>query len=115
MTIARSLLIDDRRTGCYHLISRCVRRAYLCGGAVEHRREWVEQGIQTQSNAFAVDVLSFCVMSNHMHIILRTDPDQTQRWSAREVVERWSAVFSDRDPVTGGPIAWDPTDIDRHA
>ncbi|MFW5859778.1 MAG: hypothetical protein ACOCYP_07095, partial [Planctomycetota bacterium] len=52
----------------------------------------VEQGIQIQSNAFAVDILAFCVMSNHMHIVLRTDPEQAQRWSAREVVERWSAV-----------------------
>ncbi len=115
MITGRSQLIDERRAGCSRLISRCVRRALLCGDAAEHRRAWLERGTHTQSDAFAVDVLTYCVMSNHLHIVIRTDPEQAQQWSAREVVERWSMVFPDREPATGEPIAWDPADIDRHA
>ncbi len=108
MTTARSLLIDERRAGCYHLISRCVRRAFLCGDAAGHRRTWLEQGFRTQPDAFAVDVLTSCVMSNHFHIVIRYDPEQAQQWSVREVVERCCIVFPDRDPATGEPIVRDP-------
>jgi len=53
------LVIQDARPGAFHLSSRCVRRAFLCGDAAEHRRAWLEQGIKTQVQAFAIDVLTF--------------------------------------------------------
>ena len=48
MTTARHLLVDPDTPGYYHCISRCVRRAWLCGvdpydgKSYEHRRAWVE-------------------------------------------------------------------------
>jgi len=47
MTIARSRQISLQDTPYYHVVSRCVRRAFLCGADVhssqsyEHRRQWV--------------------------------------------------------------------------
>ena len=57
MTIARSAIIDPTRAGAYHIISRCVRRAFLCGDEAEHRRAWLEHSLRIFSQAFAVDVL----------------------------------------------------------
>lgn len=45
MATKRSDLIDSENAGYYHLITRCVRRTYLCGideetsRNIEHRRE----------------------------------------------------------------------------
>ncbi|BCV35733.1 hypothetical protein TUM17377_10610 [Shewanella chilikensis] len=47
MTTARRQLIDAESTPFYHVINRCVRRAFLCGEDVlsgrsyEHRRGWI--------------------------------------------------------------------------
>jgi len=48
MTYARSILIPKGSAGTFHCVSRCVRRAFLCGEdrltgrSFEHRRQWVE-------------------------------------------------------------------------
>ena len=51
MTAARSQLVDVNVTRYYHCISRCVRRAFLCGEGFEHRKQWIEDRLQTLSGA----------------------------------------------------------------
>lgn len=41
----RNTLVSLEATPYYHCTSRCVRRAFLCGEAYEHPREWVENRI----------------------------------------------------------------------
>jgi hypothetical protein len=36
---------------------------------------------------------AYAVMSNHFHIVLRSDPQQAWTWSDREVAERWLSLF----------------------
>jgi REP element-mobilizing transposase RayT len=107
MTYPRSHLVSDEEPGFYHCVSRCVRRAFLCGRDAfsgknfEHRRKWIERRIFELAEHFAVSVFAYAVMSNHLHIVLRNDPKQAWAWSNREVAERWLALFpgsiSDRD------------------
>ena len=58
MPIARKHLVDDSAPGSFHCISRCVRRAVLCGDDAEHRRDWVREAIRSAAEALAVDVLA---------------------------------------------------------
>ena len=52
MTQARNKQVSLQDTRYYHLISRCVRRAYLCGEDIhtkqsfEHRRQWMVDRIR---------------------------------------------------------------------
>ncbi len=71
MTQARSQQISLEDTPYYHCISRCVRRAFLCGedhvtGAnYEHRKTWVVEKLKELSEVFAIDVCAYAIMSNH--------------------------------------------------
>jgi hypothetical protein len=89
MTVARSQLVDVDVTRYYHCISRCVRRAHLCGEGFEHRKQWIEERLETLSGCFAVSVCGFAVMDNHLHVLVRLDADEASSWSAKEVVRRW--------------------------
>jgi hypothetical protein len=64
MLLPGHILVSDECPGTYHVISGCVRRAFLCGDRTEHRRAWVRNLIRQAAGAFAVDVLSYAVMSN---------------------------------------------------
>ncbi len=99
MTIARSRQISLQDTPYYHVVSRCVRRAFLCGEdahsgqSYEHRRQWVVDKLGQLSRLFAIGICAYAVMSNHYHLVLKVEPDTAASWSEREVAERWAALF----------------------
>ena len=96
MTVARSQLVDVEVSRYYHCISRCVRRAFLCGEGYEHRKQWIEDRLELLAGSFAVSVCGFSVMDNHLHVLVRLDPGLTDPWSDEEVVRRWIAVYPPR-------------------
>ncbi|WP_102797436.1 transposase [Bowmanella denitrificans] len=86
-------------TPYYHCVSRCVRRAFLCGEDkisgqnYEHRRQWVEDALLKLAEVFAIDVSAYAVMSNHTHVVLCVDKDQALSWSMEDVLGRWHKLF----------------------
>jgi REP element-mobilizing transposase RayT len=114
MPIPRRRLVDDERPSAFHVISRCVRRAYLCGDTAEHRRAWVTELIRLATGAFAIEVLSYAVMSNHLHIVLRTDPERSRAWTPLEVATRWAAAHP-RTAPDGSLQAWSAAEIAERA
>ena len=99
MAIPRRDQIDTFNGGYYHLISRCVRRAFLCGEDSEtgrnydYRREWIENRVMQLAEVFAIEVYAYAVMSNHYHLVVYSDPRAPQSWSDTEVAERWLLAF----------------------
>ena len=104
MTFPRSSLVDPDRSGAFHLVSRCVRGAFLCGDDAEHRRQWVTDGIRLQSTAFCIDVLAYAVMSNHLHVVVTTQPGRAAALTPLAVAERWAVLFPARD-AEGNPVS----------
>ncbi|TMP32065.1 transposase, partial [Pseudoalteromonas rubra] len=58
MPTARKSQVSLVDTKYYHCVSRCVRRAFLCGEdpltgqSYEHRREWVEEKLLLLATIF---------------------------------------------------------------
>jgi len=100
MTQPRSTLVSLDATPWYHVVSRCVRRAYLCGfdhhsvRDIEHRRCWIVERLQQLAAVFAIDVAAYAVMSNHFHLVVRVDAERVRAWDRDEVLRRWTQLFT---------------------
>ncbi len=101
MTHPRTELISLDDTPYYHCVSRCVRRAFLCGSdhqddkttSYEHRRGWLTNRIKQLSSIFAINIAAYAVMSNHYHLVLRVDSERAENWTQREIIQRWQQLF----------------------
>jgi hypothetical protein len=107
MRSARHELVSTSEPGYYHCVSRCVRRAFLCGEdhysgrSFSHREQWIEDRLLELADLFAIGVYAYAVMSNHVHVVVHVDPLVAARWSPDEVATRWSHLF----PVRSAGVA----------
>jgi len=85
-----------------HCVQRCVRRAFLAGidevSGIDYsyRREWIRRRFEALASVFVIDILSYAILSNHLHVILRNRPDVLAKLSDEEVAIRWLRVFPGR-------------------
>ncbi|MET0037765.1 MAG: alpha-amylase family glycosyl hydrolase, partial [Candidatus Thiodiazotropha lotti] len=99
MTRARKALVSLESTPYYHCISRCVRRAWLCGEDpytgqnFEHRRQWVLDRLRELSELFAIDICAYAILSNHYHVVVHVDSKKAKSWSEREVILNWTQLY----------------------
>jgi REP element-mobilizing transposase RayT len=99
MATPRSQLIDPELALHYHLVSRCVRRSWLCGRDrntgknYNHRKAWLEERLLHLAQYFAIEIDAFAIMDNHFHLVIFFDPKECLRWSDNEVAYRWCEAF----------------------
>ena len=100
VTYARKSLVSLTDTPYYHVVARCVRRAWLWGydeyakRDYSHRKMWVMERLGVLSEIFAVNICAYAVMSNHYHLVVHVNRSAARRWSDEEVAARWGALFS---------------------
>jgi REP element-mobilizing transposase RayT len=98
MGYPRRFTVHPAAPGFFHCISRCVRRAWLCGDDpltgrnFDHRRAWIEQRLIDLAESFSVGLFAWAVMNNHTHVVLRIDPTRPQAWTDEEVAYRWARL-----------------------
>lgn len=103
MAQPRSQLVPTDERCAFHCVQRCVRRAWLCGRdeytgtSYEHRKRWIEERILLVGNCFAVAIHAYAVMSNHLHLVLETEPLAPQSWDDEYVARRWVRLFPPRE------------------
>ena len=78
-----------------HVMARTVRRCCLLGeDAVtgknyDHRKQWLDDQLVHQARHFGIDLLCQAIMSNHIHLVVRSRPDVVAEWDDSEVARRW--------------------------
>ncbi|MCU7849527.1 MAG: transposase [Candidatus Thiodiazotropha sp. (ex Lucinoma kastoroae)] len=99
MTISRKQQICLEETPYYHCISRCVRRAFLCGEDeftgrnYEHRRDWIVEKLKQLDKVFSISICAYAVMHNHTHTVLKVDREAALKWCDEEVISRWTNLY----------------------
>lgn len=107
--LARGEYLNPSEMQVIHAVQRCVRRAFLCGEdqftgkSFEHRRAWIRERMEFLASVFGVDCLTYTVLSNHLHVVLRSRPDVVVTWSDDEVARRWLKLFPKRRTRDGSP------------
>jgi len=72
------------------------RKIHIRGQSYEHRKGWIRSRLEFLASIFAIDLPDRnCLLSNHMHLVLRTDV----MWCGpsgrmEEVARRWRRLFS---------------------
>jgi hypothetical protein len=96
MTLARNQLISIEDTPYYHIVSRCVRRAFLCGKdkysgkSYEHRRGLIVDRVKFLASVFHIKICSYAIMSTHYNLVLKLN--NTKDWSIHQVLISWSSL-----------------------
>ena len=100
MTQSRESQVSLSDTPYYHCISRCVRRAYLCGEdkytqkSFAHRRQWVAERMHYLASIFNIDICAYAIMSNHYHLVVHIDEDTNAALTDESVCHRWFQLYS---------------------
>lgn len=82
----RGELFAANEIAVVHVMSRVVRQCFLLGDDpasgknFDHRKEWIETEIERSAANFGIDLIAFSLMSNHIHLVLRSRPDVVQTW-----------------------------------
>jgi REP element-mobilizing transposase RayT len=69
MPSARHFLFPDSQAGVFHVVSRLAGRAYYL--EEENGREEFVKMMRAYEDVCGVEVLTYCVMSNHFHLLVR--------------------------------------------
>ena len=119
MRKARCEVIDPTDVNVVHVCSRTVRRCFLFGDdqltgkKFDHRKDWIEETLEHFAALFGIDLLTFAVMSNDFHLILRNRPDVVAIWDDTEVARRWLMICPHRKGKDGRPLP--PRDVRQPA
>jgi len=99
-----------------HVMARTVRRCFLLGeDAVtgknyDHRKLWIDDQLVHQARYFGIDLLCQAILSNHIHLVLRSRPDVVAEWDDSEVARRWLMLCPVRRDENRQPM--EPTEFE---
>lgn len=112
MTKRRGDIMTKGKVETHHVTSRCAQQKKLCGldsdtgKDYSHRRDIVAELIRNLALIFAIDVANYSILSNHLHLILRSRPDIVETWSDEQCAwnykmawPQWSNGRWDRTPT----------------
>ena len=65
---ARPFLFDQSQAGCFHVVNRIYDRKYLLD---TEGKDLLIKLVRAYEDVIGVEVLTFCIMDNHFHLLVR--------------------------------------------
>ena len=75
----------------YHCVSRVVERRFAFGA---DEREQLRMLLRMYENFTGCRILSYCIMSNHFHVLLEVPPMPAEGLTDEELLRRLAAIYS---------------------
>ena len=85
--------------GSYHLISRVVGGDMLFG---DEEKRYLLGMIERMAKGFYVKLHTFCVMSNHIHLLATGGENEAKLATARELEDRYRLMYGDDKEIPMG-------------
>ena len=89
--IARIVIKDE--PAVYHVMSRTALDGFVLGDV---EKEYLAELIKKLSKVYFPEVLGFCLMGNHFHLLVRMHPDE--EYSNDETRERFQLHYGEKAP-----------------
>jgi len=86
--IARMVVKDE--PAVYHVMSRTALDGFVLG---DLEKEYILELIKKLSKAYFAEVLGFCVMGNHFHLLVKMHPEE--RYSNEELKKRYEYYYGE--------------------
>ncbi len=96
MVFARTVTLPHGSRGTFHVITRCARRTFLFGDGRGHRRGWLADSLTETLPHFGIDLLTYAIMSNHVHLVVRLRPERVDEWTPLEAARHALSTFPAR-------------------
>ena len=90
MRIRRTILVDPKRGQFFHVVSRVVDRRFIFG---EKEKTLFMRFMRQYEGFTGVQVVSYCLMSNHFHLLLYVPP-RPDVIPEEEVMRRMKCLYS---------------------
>ena len=87
--IARMIIKDE--PAVYHVMSRAALDGYVLGDV---EKEYLVELIKKLSKVYFAEVLGFCVMGNHFHLLVRMHQDE--EYSDENIKKRYELYYGDK-------------------
>jgi REP element-mobilizing transposase RayT len=92
------MVIDDETT-VYHVMSRTALDGFPLG---DIEKDFMLDLIRRYSTLYFVEILGFCLMGNHFHILVKTLPKY--KFSDQDIKKRYVGFYGDNRSFTDGLI-----------
>ena len=60
----------------------------------DHRKRWSENKLKHFAANFGIDLIAFARLSNHFHLLLRSEPDVVKSRDETDVARRWWSLIA---------------------
>lgn len=98
----------SKELGSYHIINRVVGRQFLLGEAEKEHYLYL---LQKFVKAFFIELHSFCIMDNHVHLLITGLDEQAENASWEELLSRYRILYGPDAMPPSGSADFDGSEI----